>query len=86
MTEPHEHPLEPGIEEPLDGSLEVSANGAGEAPAPAGRGRRSWRKHALGGAVIVAVLVGGGLRLVPSGQAAPDTGQGAAASTACSAS
>ena len=82
MTEPHEHPHEPGKEEPV----EVSANGAGEAPAPAGRGRRSWRKHALGGAVIVAVLVGGGLRLVPSGQAAPDTGQGAAASTACSAS
>jgi ferric-dicitrate binding protein FerR (iron transport regulator) len=83
MTEAHglpgEHGSELSQEEHLAGAFEVPVP-----PAPAGR--RSWRKHALAGAAIAAVLAGGALRLVPSGQAAPATGQGAAASTACSAS
>lgn len=73
-------------EEPQTGARAASANGTGQVAAPSTRRRRSWRKHALAGVAIAAVLAGGALRLVPSGQAAPNTGQGAAASTACSAS
>ncbi len=82
MTEGHEM----SEEVPSNGSPTAPANGDGEAPAVAPRGRRVRPRHALAGAAIAAVLVGGALRLVPSGQAAPNTGQGAAASTACSAS
>jgi hypothetical protein len=82
MTEPHEM----SKDAPLEGSAAESVNGAGEAQTAAQRGRRIRARHALAGAAIAAVLVGGALRLVPSGQAAPNTGQGAAASTACSAS
>ncbi len=82
MTEPHEM----SEEKPLNGSSAASVNGAGGPPAAASRRRRVRPRHALAGAAIAAVLVGGALRLVPSGQAAPNTGQGAAASTACSAS
>jgi ferric-dicitrate binding protein FerR (iron transport regulator) len=79
MTEPHET----SDEQPMS-DLSTSANGASEAqPAPARR-RRSRRRHVLAGAVVAAVLAGGLLRLVPSGQAAPTSGQGAA-STACAA-
>lgn len=79
MTEPPEM----SDEEPLAYRADVSANGAGTLE-PAPPRRRPRAKHALGGLVIAAVLVGGGLRLVPSGQAAPNTAQGAA-STACAA-
>ncbi len=70
-----------GVEPVPEADPAVAAD-AHEAPA---RGRfRRWHKHALAGVVVIAVLVGGGLRLVPSSQAASTTGQGAA-STACAA-
>ncbi len=72
----------------MNGAEPVPADDAAppvEVPEPPARGRfRRWHKHALAGVVVIAVLVGGGLRLVPSSQAASTTGQGAA-STACAA-
>jgi tetrahydromethanopterin S-methyltransferase subunit D len=48
---------------------------------------RSLRAHAFIGVVVVAVLIGAGLRFIPTGDAAAagSAGQGAAASTACAA-
>jgi hypothetical protein len=48
---------------------------------------RSLRAHAFVAVVVVAVLIGAGLRFIPTSDAAAagSAGQGAAASTACAA-
>jgi hypothetical protein len=50
---------------------------------------RNWRAHAFLGAVIVGVLIGGGLRFVPYSEAATPgseaAGQASPAATACAA-